>query len=54
MVLCCMLPLLLLPQVGSVTKDDFPLETLGPVLKDVQQEVTPGHIGLITVLSLQN
>jgi hypothetical protein len=34
-----LLLLLFLPQIGSVTKDDFPLETLGPILKDVQQEV---------------
>jgi hypothetical protein len=39
--MCCVLLLLLLsmPQIGSVTKDDFPLETLGPILKDVQHEV---------------
>ncbi|WIA22176.1 hypothetical protein OEZ85_004510 [Tetradesmus obliquus] len=29
--------------INSVTKEDFPLETLGPILKEVQQEVLRGR-----------
>lgn len=30
-------------QVDQVSKDDFPLPTLGPILKEVQQEVIRGR-----------